>query len=137
MNKPTDNSNRTNSIISLADPIIGEAEKKALCDVIDSQWLTMGSRVAEFEKAFENLKGEILEGGESLDDVLRNVETFETRVCLPLIELALHIECAAFDLYRTMAEEAKSERAAQAFLAIAQAEKTHMKDLVAAIGQCE
>ena len=46
-----------NNIISLSDPIIGEAEKQALCDVIDSQWLTMGSRVAEFEKAFARLHG--------------------------------------------------------------------------------
>jgi len=42
-------------LISLCDPTIGEAEKKALCDVIDSQWLTMGDRVAEFEKAFAGL----------------------------------------------------------------------------------
>jgi len=38
--------------ISLADPILGEAEKKALAEVIDSGWITMGERVAAFEKAF-------------------------------------------------------------------------------------
>ena len=41
--------------ISLADPVLGEEEKKALAEVIDSGWLTMGDRVAEFEKAFANL----------------------------------------------------------------------------------
>ena len=44
-----------NKTISLADPVLGEAEKKALCDVIDSRWLTMGGRVAEFEKVFARL----------------------------------------------------------------------------------
>ena len=39
-------------IISLADPVLGEEEQHALCHVIDSKWLTMGPRVAEFEQAF-------------------------------------------------------------------------------------
>jgi dTDP-4-amino-4,6-dideoxygalactose transaminase len=46
--------NHTN-IISLSEPIIGAAEKQALAQVIDSQWLTMGDRVIEFEKAFAGL----------------------------------------------------------------------------------
>jgi dTDP-4-amino-4,6-dideoxygalactose transaminase len=41
-----------NSLILLADPALGEEEKQALCAVIDSRWLTMGDRVAEFESAF-------------------------------------------------------------------------------------
>lgn len=41
--------------ISLSDPVIGEKEKDALCAVIDSQWITMGDRVAAFESAFANL----------------------------------------------------------------------------------
>ena len=43
--------------ISLADPVIGQEEKEALCAVIDSQWLTMGERVASFENAFAHLHG--------------------------------------------------------------------------------
>jgi len=42
-------------VISLSTPIIGEEEKRALCEVIDSGWLTMGDRVAAFEKAFAKL----------------------------------------------------------------------------------
>jgi len=44
-----------NKTISLCDPIIGYEEKKALCEVIDSQWLTMGERVVAFEKTFAGL----------------------------------------------------------------------------------
>jgi dTDP-4-amino-4,6-dideoxygalactose transaminase len=43
--------------ISLAAPLIGEEEKKALSRVIDSGWITMGNAVAEFERAFANLHG--------------------------------------------------------------------------------
>jgi dTDP-4-amino-4,6-dideoxygalactose transaminase len=42
-------------VISLADPVLGEEEKQALCAVIDSGWLTMGERVARFERAFADL----------------------------------------------------------------------------------
>lgn len=44
-------------MISLADPVLGEAEKEALCRVIDSGWLTMGQRVAEFESRFAAMHG--------------------------------------------------------------------------------
>ena len=44
-------------MISLSTPILGEEEKRALCEVIDSGWLTMGDRVAAFEKAFADLHG--------------------------------------------------------------------------------
>jgi dTDP-4-amino-4,6-dideoxygalactose transaminase len=44
-------------MISLSDPILGEEEKRALWDVIDSGWLTMGERVAAFEKAFAKAHG--------------------------------------------------------------------------------
>jgi len=43
------------NIISLCDPILGEAEKQAIVEVLDSQWITMGDRVAKFEKAFARL----------------------------------------------------------------------------------
>ncbi len=38
--------------ISLSEPILGSEEQRALCDVIESRWLTMGERVIAFEKAF-------------------------------------------------------------------------------------
>jgi dTDP-4-amino-4,6-dideoxygalactose transaminase len=43
--------------ISLSDPQLGAAEKEALAAVIDSGWITMGDRVAGFEKAFAALHG--------------------------------------------------------------------------------
>lgn len=44
-------------MIALSEPILGEDEKRALCEVIDSRWLTMGDRVAAFEKTFAKMHG--------------------------------------------------------------------------------
>ncbi len=43
--------------IELGAPVLGEAEKQALAEVIDSGWLTMGPRVRRFELAFAELHG--------------------------------------------------------------------------------
>ena len=42
-------------VLSLAQPVIGEAEKNAVARVIDSGWITMGENVRKFEKAFAAL----------------------------------------------------------------------------------
>jgi len=44
-------------VIELAAPVLGEAEKRALAEVIDDRWLTMGDRVRRFEQAFAGLHG--------------------------------------------------------------------------------
>ncbi|MGH9960991.1 MAG: DegT/DnrJ/EryC1/StrS family aminotransferase, partial [Pyrinomonadaceae bacterium] len=43
--------------LTLGDPVLGEEEKQALCAVIDGGWLTMGDRVAAFERAFAEVHG--------------------------------------------------------------------------------
>jgi len=89
-----------------------------------------------FESLFSELKGEVLEGGESLNDVLKRVESIKENVCLNLLEMALDIEYSAYDLYRTMAEQTESAEAESVFLSIAQAEKAHMQAIAKAISQC-
>lgn len=44
-------------MIPLFSPQLGEEEKQALCEVIDSGWLTMGEKVSAFERAFAELHG--------------------------------------------------------------------------------
>lgn len=44
-------------MINLGDPVLGDEEKNALIDVIDSGWLTMGDRVKDFEHAFAKMHG--------------------------------------------------------------------------------
>lgn len=43
--------------INVAEPLLGPDEKAALAEVIDSGWITMGSRVRAFEKAFARMHG--------------------------------------------------------------------------------
>lgn len=44
-------------MIELGAPVLGDAEKRALVEVIDGGWLTMGERVRRFELAFAELHG--------------------------------------------------------------------------------
>lgn len=44
-------------MLLVAEPVLGAEEKTALSEVIDSGWITMGSRVRAFERAFAELHG--------------------------------------------------------------------------------
>lgn len=113
------------------------AAERAHAKAVFSYWKKAVDDPSDFAKIFDALPGEILEGGETLADVLQRVEDMKDNPCLRLIELALHIENAALDLYRTMAEKSESPEAKEVFLSIAQAEKKHMKTLVGVIGECK
>jgi len=99
-------------------------------------WEKLVDTPRPFEKLWDDLSGDILEGGENLEDMLARLEKLEGNLCLNLIDLSLYIEYSAFDLYRTMAEQSSDESARQAFLSIAQAETSHMRVLTHAIDQC-
>lgn len=89
-----------------------------------------------FDNLFDDLKGEILEGGEGLEDILKQVSQLEESACLPLVEMALGIEYAAYDLYRTLADNSSDNGVKDAFMQLAQAEKAHMEALTKTISQC-
>ena len=90
----------------------------------------------EFSEYLKNLKWEILEGGQNLADTCRNLDELVNRNCTEIIDLALTIEYAAFDLYRSMAERTDHPDAKETFLTIAQVEKAHMRTLARAIEIC-
>jgi rubrerythrin len=100
-------------------------------------WEKIAETPRPFDELFDQLEGDILEGGEDLESVIRRFETIEGNACLGLIELALDIEYAAYDLYRTMADQSDDDAAKSAFLSIAQAEKSHMQLLANAVDQCK
>ena len=89
-----------------------------------------------FEDCFAEMSGDVLEGGMTLQEAVEKAAEAKGRTCLKLIELALLIEYAAFDLYRTMADQAAESDAREAFITIAQAEKAHMQALAEAIESC-
>lgn len=43
------------SLLLVSQPILGSEEKTALCEVVESGWITMGPKVREFEAAFSAL----------------------------------------------------------------------------------
>jgi sulfur-carrier protein adenylyltransferase/sulfurtransferase len=105
--------------------------------MIHGFWKTYQTDVPLFDLVFDNLKGDIIEGGEHLEQVLSQLENMPGSLCMNLVEIALHIEYSAFDLYRTMAEKATDSKAQDTFLTIAQAEKAHMKLLIKTVGECQ
>jgi rhodanese-related sulfurtransferase/rubrerythrin len=126
----------------VAEPFCETFEELANAEVAHAKavyqyWKKTTSHPPPFDTVFSDLQGEILEGGEHLIDTLQRAEAIEGNRCMRLMELSLHIENAAFDLYRTMAEQTENPKATEAFLSIAQAEKRHMETLIEAIGQCE
>jgi rubrerythrin/rhodanese-related sulfurtransferase len=90
-----------------------------------------------FDKLYDSLKGEILEGGQSFKEACHKLEEVAANGCSEILDLALAIEYAAYDLYRVMAEADDIPEAGETFLAIAQAEKGHMRALARAIEKCQ
>jgi rhodanese-related sulfurtransferase/rubrerythrin len=124
------------------DPIIPTLEQLSKAEIAHARtvygfWKKVASTPIAFDPLYESLKGEILEGGESLEEVLGYLKNIEENLCLRILELSIHMEYAAFDLYKTMAEREKDQTVRDSFLAIAQAEKSHMRMLVGALDRCD
>jgi rhodanese-related sulfurtransferase/rubrerythrin len=99
-------------------------------------WRQIEIKGEPFDPLFDRLSGEVLEGGMRLSTAMEKISAIKTPFCIGLIEMALNIEYAAFDLYHTMAERVPVSDAKEAFITIAQAEKAHMHSLAKAIDTC-
>lgn len=104
---------------------------------IYKHWQAETGEGLSFDSMYGDLKGEILEGGEALEKVLTDVSRLGENACLPLVEMALGVEYAAYDLYRTLADNSPDDGVKDAFMQLAQAEKAHMEALVKAIDLCK
>ena len=96
-------------------------------------WQKNEPDLESFETLYERESGDILEGGMPLKQALRKAASRPADGLRPFIETALQIEYAAYDLYRAMADEDTAEAYRGAFLALAQAEKGHMRALIEAL----
>jgi len=90
-----------------------------------------------FKELYESLPGEVVEGGQSLKAMKRMLDAPGDEPCLDIIEMAITIEYAAYDLYRNMADYFTEPKMREAFLAIAQAEKEHMRIAAEALQLCK
>jgi rhodanese-related sulfurtransferase/rubrerythrin len=103
---------------------------------IHNFWQRESGSADSFEEVYAALAGEILEGGSELEKILTEMRDLGANACLPLIEMALGIEYAAYDLYRTLADNGPDAGVKAAFLQLAQAEKAHMTSLTKTIALC-
>lgn len=101
---------------------------------IYSYWKQTVENPPPFENLYESLKGNILEGGQPLSEVTAALHAKKEIGWIDVIEMALSIEIQAYDLYRNMADRRGQGGAQDAFLSIAQMEKSHMKLLAKMLG---
>ena len=93
-------------------------------------------RAEPFAELYDSLPGEVLEGGQSSLAMQQFLDGEHDDPCLDIVEMAVAIEYAAYDLYRNMADYFAGGPMEEAFLAIAQAEKEHMRIGAEALAFC-
>lgn len=113
---------------------LGQAER-AHARTVYGFWKHKVEAPEDFDRLFEGLSGEILEGGTPLAEALDDLGEGQ-KSCVRYLEMALEIELTAFDLYRTMADRSDDPGEREAFFSLAQAEKAHMRTIIAAIPRC-
>lgn len=101
---------------------------------IYSYWKQTVDNPGPFEDLYAALKDDILENGQPLSEVTAALHANKEIAWTDVIEMALNIEIQAYDLYRTMADRRGKGRAQDAFLSIAQMEKSHMKLVAKMLG---
>lgn len=110
--------------------------EEAHARVIYKHWAASEASPKPFDELYQDLNGEILEGGEALAVAVERLDAAGEQTCMGLMELAMAIEVQAYDLYRTMADRSIDSAVQDAFLSIAQMEKKHMQMLARAMRQC-
>ena len=84
---------------------------------------------AAFEEIYDSLSGDIMEGGQALDTACNELEKQSGSFLINALEMALGIEYAAYDLYRTFADTSDEVTVQKAFLTLCQAEKKHIEQI--------
>lgn len=89
-----------------------------------------------FDTVFRKCRGDILEGGKNISEIQNafGAATAENRS--DILDFALDMEYAAYDLYKNSAFKFADHHAEKIFVALAQAEKTHIADILACIDRC-
>jgi len=89
-------------------------------------WKSEQDDLPSFEEVYDNLSGDIVEGGKSIKDHLHQLHSIEKDFQARLLEIVLEVEHAAYDLYRSVAHHLHGTPLEKSFLTLAEAEKSHM-----------
>lgn len=96
--------------------------------------VTRKEALPDFDTLFLSMTGDILEGGFKLSDALARLDQIQEAQPLVILDMALDIEYAAFDLYRSGADLVDDPEIKKILYGIANGEKNHMKKLSEAFG---
>ena len=107
--------------------------EEAHARMIYALWQPDQATPPPFEALFDDLPGDILEGGATLTDALDHLQALPSDNGIHILELSLSIEYRAYDLYRSLAERTADAHTRDNLLTIAQAEKSHMRQLQQAL----
>jgi rhodanese-related sulfurtransferase/rubrerythrin len=103
---------------------------KALYGIIEKRNdLDSDGLLPAFEDLFSSMKGEIMEGGMSLDSAIQHLELVKEDRAVHILDLCLDIEFSAFDLYKNAANITENSEIKKILESIANGEKNHMKKL--------
>lgn len=90
----------------------------------------------DFQTYFRTCKGQVLEGGKSFREIEEFLSKGSSNVCMDILDFAIELEYCAYDLYKIMAENTKSEQIKGIFFHLAQAEKKHLDQVINALELC-
>lgn len=88
-----------------------------------------------FEQLYDRMSGTIVEGGATVQSLVKAASAAATKGPVALLEFALELELTAYDLYRNLAHRAEFPELRATFLELAEHEKKHAKALLKAIGE--
>jgi sulfur-carrier protein adenylyltransferase/sulfurtransferase len=102
------------------------AHSRTLYDLLGT---VAGKPEQDFDAMFHALRGDLVEGGESYEQLVARAEAMGGEGSLALLELALEIELRAHDLYKNLADAAATAESQTLLDELAQHEKRHAEAL--------
>lgn len=113
------------------------AEEIAHARLLYKALLQYQEQLPAFEELYAQVPDDLIEGGFSRENIEAELTRPGSVPCLVVYELALAIEYAAYDLYRSLAQRFHQDAIAEVFLSIAQAEKVHLRRAAEALARCQ
>lgn len=99
-------------------------------------WASRTANPPPFVQLYDSLAGDIVEGGYSCEALLTLLTQQAEPTCRMVLEMALTVEYAAYDLSRNLAHRFQEGKLAAMFNSIAEGEKQHMHAVAQALALC-
>lgn len=122
---------------AVAEVIGGLAKAEVAHGQLVHQLLTQVAegKIEDFATMFDRAQGDLIESGESYEQVVARAKAMAGHGSAALLELALEIELTAYDLYKSLAAAAPTDESRRALADLAQQEKRHAEGVLKAIGR--